>query len=315
VQKPQWLAPQVTKLADQVMVKINNAAALNAVNLLAMILLVNDKQALSKSKLLAQLDFYLRLQRDASYSDKVTAPDETPEQLLTHALKLNKFEVISDEFGEIITISDKEKVLFNYYRNNILHLFAVPSLIALHLFKQHSTTIEQCQQLVKTFYPLFAKEWYLQPLDENYITRILANFADQNLIEFDGDNIHITNSNDCLAKLEMLGRALSFTLQRYAIVIGFIQTSDGIEKAELERESQVLAQRLGTLHGIKTPEFFDKKVLVSFIENLRGESLITEGDKGLVGSTQLCETYAHLKTLLPARVWQSISDIVQDQCN
>lgn len=315
VQKPQWLAPQATKLADQVMVKINNAAALNAVNLLAMILLVNDKQALSKPKLLAQLDFYLRLQRDASYSNKVTTPDETPEQLLTHALKLNKFEVISDEFGEIITISDKEKVLFNYYRNNILHLFAVPSLIALHLFKQHSTTIAQCQQLVKTFYPLFAKEWYLQPLDENYITRILANFADQNLIEFDGDNIHITNSNDCLAKLEMLGRALSFTLQRYAIVIGFIQTSDGIEKAELERESQVLAQRLGTLHGIKTPEFFDKKVLVSFIENLRGESLITEGDKGLVGSTQLCETYAHLKTLLPARVWQSISDIVQDQCN
>ena len=89
MQKPQWLAPQVTKLADQVMVKINNAAALNAVNLLAMILLVNDKQALSKPKLLAQLDFYLRLQRDASYSNKVTTPDETPEQLLTHALKLS----------------------------------------------------------------------------------------------------------------------------------------------------------------------------------------------------------------------------------
>ena len=113
----------------------------------------------------------------------------------------------------------------------------------------------------------------------------------------------------------MLGRALSFTLQRYAIVIGFIQTSNGIEKAELERESQVLADRLGTLHGIKTPEFFDKKVLVGFIDNLRGEGLVTEGDNGLVGSTQLCETYSQLKTLLPARIWQSISDIVQDQCN
>ena len=29
VQKPQWLGPQVANLADQVMVKINNAAALN----------------------------------------------------------------------------------------------------------------------------------------------------------------------------------------------------------------------------------------------------------------------------------------------
>lgn len=314
VQKPQWLGPQVANLADQVMVKINNAAALNAVNLLAMILLVNDKHALSKPKLLAQLDFYLRLQRDASYSNKVTAPEETPEQLLTHALKLNKFDVISDEFGEIIAINDKEKTLFNYYRNNILHLFAVPSLIALHLFREKTTTVSKCQQLVAAFYPLFAKEWYLRELDEDYITRILANFVDQNLIELDGDNIHITNTNDCLAKLDMLGKALNFTLQRYAIVIGFIQTSNGIEKAELERESQVLAQRLGTLHGIKTPEFFDKKVLVGFIDNLRAQSLITDGDAGLIGSVQLCETYMHLKALLPARVWQSISDIVQGQC-
>ena len=314
VQKPQWLGPQVANLADQVMVKINNAAALNSVNLLAMILLVNDKHALSKPKLLAQLEFYLRLQREASYSNKITAPDETPEQLLEHALKLNKFDVISDEFGEIIAINDKEKTLFNYYRNNILHIFAVPSLVALHLFKQHQSTVIQCHQLVNSFYPLFAKEWYLQELDESYVTRILTNFSDQGLIELDGDNIKVTQNNDSFAKLEMLGRALSFTLQRYAIVIGFIQTSQGIEKAELERESYVLAQRLGTLHGIKTPEFFDKKVLSSFISNLREQKLISESDSGLQGSQELCETYKQLQTLLPARIWQSITDIVHAQC-
>jgi glycerol-3-phosphate O-acyltransferase len=168
--------------------------------------------------------------------------------------------------------------------------------------------------LVKSFYPLFAKEWYLQELDESYVTRILTNFSDQGLIELDGDNIKVTQSNDSFAKLEMLGRALSFTLQRYAIVIGFIQTSQGIAKAELERESYVLAQRLGTLHGIKTPEFFDKKVLSSFISNLREQKLISESDSGLQGSQELCETYKQLQTLFPARIWQSITDIVHAQC-
>ena len=313
VQKPQWLGPQVANLADKVMVNINSAAALNAVNLLAMILLVNDKHALSKPKLIAQLEFYLHLQRSASYSDKVTTPNESAEQLLEHALKLNKFDVISDEFGEIIAISDKEKTLFNYYRNNVLHLFAVPSLLALHLFKAHKTTMADCQALIARFYPLFAKEWFLHELDENYITRVLASFVDQDLIEIEGDNIKITNSNDCLAKLEMLGRALSLTLQRYAIVVGFIQTSSGIEREELEHESQVLAERLGTLHGIKTPEFFDKKVLVGFISSLREQKLITETEQGLTGSNELCEVYLYLKALLPARVWQSIDDIVQSQ--
>ena len=313
VQKPQWLGPQVANLADKVMVNINSAAALNAVNLLAMILLVNDKHALSKPKLIAQLEFYLHLQRSASYSEKVTTPDESAEQLLEHALKLNKFDVISDEFGEIIAINDKEKTLFNYYRNNVLHLFAVPSLLALHLFKAHQTTMADCQALIGRFYPLFAKEWFLHELDENYITRVLASFVDQDLIEIDGDNIKITNSNDCLAKLEMLGRALSLTLQRYAIVVGFIQTSSGIEREELEHESQVLAERLGTLHGIKTPEFFDKKVLIGFISSLREQKLITETEQGLTGSNELCEVYLYLKALLPARVWQSIDDIVQSQ--
>lgn len=315
VQKPQWLGPQVANLADKVMININSAAALNAVNLLAMILLVNDKQALSKPKLLAQLDFYLHLQRSASYSDKISAPAENAEQLLAHALKLNKFDVISDEFGEIIAINDKEKTLFNYYRNNILHVFAVPSLLALHIFKSHKTTLSQCQELISRFYPLFAKEWFLNELDKNYISHILASFVDQDLIEINGNEIKITNSNDCLAKLEMLGRALSLTLQRYAIVIGFIQTSAGIDRAELERESQVLAQRLGTLHGIKSPEFFDNKVLVGFISNLRQQELISESDAGLRGSSELCEIYMHLKALLPARIWQSISDIVQNQNN
>lgn len=313
VQKPQWLGPQVANLADKVMVNINSAAALNAVNLLAMILLVNDKHALSKPKLIAQLEFYLHLQRSASYSDKVTTPNESAEQLLEHALKLNKFDVISDEFGEIIAINDKEKTLFNYYRNNVLHLFAVPSLLALHLFKAHQTTMADCHALIARFYPLFAKEWFLHELDENYITRVLASFVDQDLIEIEGDNIKITNSNDCLAKLEMLGRALSLTLQRYAIVVGFIQTSSGIEREELEHESQVLAERLGTLHGIKTPEFFDKKVLIGFISSLREQKLITETEQGLTGSNELCEVYLYLKALLPARVWQSIDDIVQSQ--
>jgi len=46
--KPQWLGGQVSDLAQMIMVNINNAAALNSINLLALILLNSDKHALSK---------------------------------------------------------------------------------------------------------------------------------------------------------------------------------------------------------------------------------------------------------------------------
>lgn len=56
-------------------------------------------------------------------------------------------------------------------------------------------------------------------------------------------------------------------------------------------------------------------MLVGFISNLREQGLISESENGLQGSNELCELYMHLKALLPARIWQSITDIVQSQSN
>jgi len=52
--KPQWLGGQVSDLAQMIMININNAAALNSINLLALILLYSDKHALSKPEVITQ---------------------------------------------------------------------------------------------------------------------------------------------------------------------------------------------------------------------------------------------------------------------
>ena len=52
--KPQWLGGQVSDLAQMIMININNAAALNSINLLALILLNSDKHALSKPEVITQ---------------------------------------------------------------------------------------------------------------------------------------------------------------------------------------------------------------------------------------------------------------------
>lgn len=57
-------------------------------------------------------------------------PDKTPEELLNHALNMNKFEVEKDTIGDIIILPREQAVLMTYYRNNIQHLLILPSLIA-----------------------------------------------------------------------------------------------------------------------------------------------------------------------------------------
>ncbi len=314
VQKPAWLGPQVASLADQIMEHINSAAALNAVNLLATILLVNEQCALSKPKLLAQMDFYLDLQRSAGFSNQVSVPDESAEQLLEHALKLNKFDVLSDPFGEIITVHEKERVLFNYYRNNILHLFAVPSMLAQLLYTRRTLTLDECRQKVAALYPLFAHEWFMPSLPEDYVERVLANFASRGLVELNEKDVRMVKTQASMVQLEMLGKVLSQTLQRYAIVVTQLENLAEISQPELESRSQQVAERLGTLHGIKSPEFFDPKVLSTFIAGLKQQGMVsTNDDNRLTATAELSGVYVLLNELLPADIWQSISDTVSKQ--
>ncbi|TLX50822.1 glycerol-3-phosphate 1-O-acyltransferase [Pseudoalteromonas ruthenica] len=311
VQKPAWLGSQVSKLADEIMVNINSAAAINSVNLLATILLTNDQFALSKVQLIEQMNFYLRMLSDAPLSEQITLPEQNAEQLLEHALTLNKFDVLKDQFGDIIAITEKERTLFNYYRNNVLHLFAVPSVIAQQLFNNHRITRSECIAQVKRLYPLFAKEWFLLELKDEYIDNILSSFVDQGLIREQDDQLEVLKDGDNPATLEMLGKVVHHTLMRYALVIGLLSEDKSLSPAELEKESTAVAQRLGTLHGIKSPEFFDKKVLSSFIASLSEQQLISkQNDNKLIHSDALLILNEDLHQLLPARIWQSISDTV-----
>jgi glycerol-3-phosphate O-acyltransferase len=291
------------------MTNINSAAALNAVNLLATILLSRDQFALSKPKLLSQLRFYLELQKNAKYNAQVTLPADDAEALLEHALKLNKFDVLTDEMGEIISIKEKERTLFNYYRNNIIHLFAVPSILAQLIYQKVEISLDACTKTVNTLYPLFAKEWFLTTLPEDYITNILQSFEQQGLVTLTDDVITITENKQAQAQLEMLGNVMHLTLERYAITTTQIMRSDAIKRQQLEADCDVLAKRLGTLHGIKSPEFFDNKVLTNLISGLKEQNYIAICEQNTIHSTDaIKELQAQLNNLLPASIWQSIHE-------
>ncbi|OUL59759.1 glycerol-3-phosphate 1-O-acyltransferase PlsB [Pseudoalteromonas ulvae] len=312
VQKPQWLGQQVANIADQVMININKTAALNSVNMLAMVLLMTDKLALSKKETLEQIEFYQALNLDASYSEDISQPNCSANELLTHAIKLSKVTLVSDPLGEIVEIAENEKVLLNYYRNNIIHLFAVPSLLASHILRSRHTDLQSCIDLTKKLYPLFAAEWFMQELKDNYIERILSHFEKQHLIEIDSQgNISLNSDSKSYFKLSLLAKVLDCTMQRYAVVIGVLAREKQIDRANLELKSQSHASRLSKLHDIKTPEFYDKKVLSSFISTLKDLSLITVDDQGLLGtSEQLALLDKTIRTLINPQILVSIEQNV-----
>ncbi len=279
VQKPQWLTPTVNAIAQNVMVNINNSAAVTSITLSALVLLGVERRATTKDVLENQLELHLQLLRKSPFMPDVTVPKLTGKELLAQAIGLDKFTVTSDALGEVVSLGVSGAVSMTYYRNNILHLFAIPSLIAAIFVYQGAKTRDELDQVVNSLYPLIQAEFFLgfdQVSLAAYIDSILTALIDLELIECLDQRYTTVVSHK--SQLMLLSQHIQETLERYAIVLKIIERKPNIERGALSQESHALAKRLSQIHGINAAEFFDKQVLATFISGIKEYGYSSDND-------------------------------------
>ncbi|WP_052880527.1 glycerol-3-phosphate 1-O-acyltransferase PlsB [Vibrio coralliirubri] len=273
--KPQWMNPVVNDLATKMMTHINDAAATNALTLCATALLASRQRALSRDSLVSQINCYLSLLKNVPYSATFTVPKDSAEDLVKHAESLNKFLIESDSMGDIISLDRHQSILMTYYRNNIIHLFALPSLIAQMTIRQRGLSIDAIQENVAAIYPFLKKELFLSYDEdklEDVVSSIIEELVNQGMLVVSDNEVTINQSNS--QALMLLGRTISETLQRYSIALNLLAENPDLDKSDLEQKSQDIAQRLGRLQGINAPEFFDKGVFASMFATLKQQQYL-----------------------------------------
>ena len=109
---------------------INAAAAVTPISLLAYVLLATPKQKIGATELRSQLQLSIDLLRRFRYSDSVTLPDLEPDEIIAHGEKLDAISRSSHPMGDVIHMAERTAVLLTFFRNNILHLLAVPASVA-----------------------------------------------------------------------------------------------------------------------------------------------------------------------------------------
>ncbi|MCE9680362.1 glycerol-3-phosphate 1-O-acyltransferase PlsB [Shewanella sp. AS1] len=257
-QKPSWLTPVVNTLANRVMTRINDAAAVSSVTLTSLVLLASEQNALERSQLEKQLDFYLSLLKELPYTQFASVVEGDGAKLVSQGLELKKLRLDSDPLGDIISIDESIAVAMTYYRNNIIHLMVIPSLVASCLTQLEHCNRKEIISTVEDFYPLLKAELFMSIQDlPGYVSNLLDLFIKQSLIT---ESNGLSVKPDSLNQLLLLAGTISETMHRYAIIFNIMASRPNIERASLESDSHQLAQRLGALHGITAPEFYDKKL-------------------------------------------------------
>ncbi|WP_299489965.1 glycerol-3-phosphate 1-O-acyltransferase PlsB [uncultured Shewanella sp.] len=257
-QKQPWFTPVVNNLAGKVMTYINDAAAVSSVTLTSLVLLASEQNALERSLLEKQLDLYLHILKAQPYTQYMSLPQGDGNSLVNQVLELNKIVETQDPLGDIISIDDKHAVTMTYYRNNMIHLLIIPSLIASYLIRQDHGTRADLIDVVNDFYPLLEAELFMGLANPaQYVEQVLDVFIEEGLI-IETHTLDLVESK--AAQVLLLSDTVSETLQRYAIIFNLLTVFPDMERSDLERESHRLAKRLGALHGITAPEFYDKKL-------------------------------------------------------
>lgn len=295
--RPAWLTPTVNEIAAELMVRINNAGAANAMNLCCTALLASRQRSLTREQLTEQLNCYLSLLRNVPYSPDATAPDQPAEALIEHALQMNKFEVEKDTIGDIIILPREQAVLMTYYRNNILHMLVLPSLLAAIITQHRHISRSELLRQVELLYPMLKSELFLRWEKAELASEmdaLLNELVRQDLITLTGEEVVINPARS--RTMQLLAAGVRETLQRYAITFWLLSANPSINRGTLERESRTVAQRLSVLHGINAPEFFDKAVFTSLVLTLRDEGYIS--DTGDAEPAKTMKVYQMLAELI-----------------
>ena len=287
-ERPEWLTDTIDQIGDEIMRRINSAAAVTPISLLASTLLSAPKQAMGVRELHRQLQLSLDLLARFHYSDSVTLPDWTPDDIMDHGEKLKITSRISHPLGDIVTMDEQNAVQMTYFRNNVQHLFAIPASIACCFIQGRRLEHSELQRLVRLIYPFMRTElrlqWDYKEIDA-ITTEAIESLVDLGLLTKEGTVlVRPPGGSGRAFQLLMLGQSTVPMLQRFYLVIALlVEHGKGtLSRTRLETLCQKSAQRLAMIYGLHSPDFFDKALFQDFIRTLREQEVLRRNSAGLL---------------------------------
>jgi len=283
-----WLATAVDELAERIMRNINSAAAVTPINLLALALLAMPRLALPEADLVRQLELYRSLITSFPYSSRVTVTTLSGTEMLAYGESLRLIEREPQGGADIVRMTVENAVLATYFRNNILHLLALPSLIACVFVSNTRVSTADIQRLAWRIYPYIGAELFLHWSEAELpavVEAALHCLAAHGLIEPDAEADGWQRPPPAAPQamqLSLLAQATLQTIERYYMVVAqlVLAGSGEITQLILEERCQQTAQQMTLLYGLNSPEFSDRALFANFIALLRSRGVIRTGAGG-----------------------------------
>ena len=309
-----WPRDATHRAATELAKRINEAAVINPVNLIALALLSTPRHTADEQALRRLLDHYQALAAEAPYSAATVQCALDSGQIVAYAERLGIAERVAHPLGDLIRIPQGEAPLLAYFRNNVLHLFALPALIACLLNHNRDLRTQRVSEAVAAIYKLIAAELFLRWSADDLAAAteaVIESFVRHGLL-LRGDSGRLSApepNSDEFVELRLLGETLRPLLERHFLALSLLQHyGSGVRtRRMLENDCHLLAQRLTLLYEFNPPEHAEKTTFSALIAKFIDADLLREDEDGLLHFDQSISTpLAQTTLVLPAEATQAI---------
>jgi len=317
-ERPQWLNPIVDQLGTQIMQRINCAASITPIGLLSFALLTTSNGRIASDDLQRIVSMLQLLHDRCPYSPEVVITCLTPAQIVEHGIELNYIHRRSFDLGGIVEIRENQAIPLSFFRNNILHIYSLPGCVASCFVNQAEVPLEDVQRIVKLLYPYLKNELFLHWLESDIdeeVSSIVSEFVAIGLLRWRDGNRSLkrpsTGSRESFL-LRSLGHSVTPSLQRYYLTASLLSRfgSGVVSSEDLGKICGQCAERLEHIHGLRSPDFYNKELFNGFIETLMRQKYIKKNPDGLLDIVdEFVSVEADARLILGEQVRHSILNI------
>ncbi|MCB1606932.1 MAG: glycerol-3-phosphate 1-O-acyltransferase PlsB [Xanthomonadales bacterium] len=314
-ERPSWFNPLVDDLADRIQQRINQAAHVTPINLVALAILGTPKHAISRPDLLRFLELSQQLLRDLPYGPRVSMTEMAPAEMIDYALQMEWIQCKPHPLGDVLSAEGESGVLLSYFRNNISHLFAVAGWVACCFLNNRRLSVAGVVRMGQQLYPFLKSELFL-PWDEEEFARRTEQVADwlvdREVLSKSSDGVFLSRpreGSEAGFMLRIMAHSLLQAFQRYFIALSVLTRngSGSLTAAQLEKLCYLTAQRLAMLQELSGPEFFDRGLFRGFIQCLRERGVVSPDEQSkLIFGPELEQVAKDARILLGREVRQGI---------
>jgi glycerol-3-phosphate O-acyltransferase len=288
-----------------------------------MAIVPSPRHALDERGLAQQLEWLTTIASRLPYSPEAVLAGSEPPAVIAHALELGYAARVAHPLGDVIAVPDRQVSTLNYLRNNVLHAYALPALVASLLVGTREATLERVGEFIEGGLPFLRAELMLHHSAGEAVAeskRIVELFLELGLARAGSEGAvrAADRYSPEHAGLELLARSLRHLLRRNYLTIALLTRvgPGGLQRKRLEELMQMLTQRLSLLFEFAPPDFYERSTFASYIDTLLETGLIREDADGalhLDEHTRKWERY--VERLLPADAVLAIRRVAVDHAS